>query len=109
MNTRMSIRNGMVSGNSVAVVGEEGVLVVDSGHFPSATRRIIGEIRSLAKAPVRYLVNTHWHGDHIRGNAVYREAFPAVSELPPTTLSRLSSVPRRMGRTPSEFCSRPLA
>src|SRR5712671_3200715 len=78
----------MVSGNSVAVVGEEGVLVVDSGHFPSATRRIIGEIRSLAKAPVRYLVNTHWHGDHIRGNAVYREAFPAVTIVSTSATAR---------------------
>ena len=86
----MPLRTGtpMVSGNSVAVIGEGGALVVDSGHFPSATRRMIGEIRSLANAPVRYLVNTHWHGDHIRGNAVYREAFPAVAIVSTSATAR---------------------
>ncbi|MFL5312434.1 MAG: MBL fold metallo-hydrolase [Myxococcales bacterium] len=78
----------MVSGNSVAVIGEAGVLVVDSGHYPSATRRMIGEIRALSNAPVRYLVNTHWHGDHIRGNAVYREAFPAVAIVSTSATAR---------------------
>ena len=69
----------IVSGNSIAVIGDDGVLVVDSGHFPSATRRMIGEIRALTRQPVRFLVNTHWHPDHIRGNAIYREAFPGVA------------------------------
>src|SRR4051812_46129380 len=64
----------VVSGNSIAVIGDSGVLVVDSGHFPSATRKMIQQIRGLTKAPVRYLVNTHWHGDHIRGNAIYGDA-----------------------------------
>jgi glyoxylase-like metal-dependent hydrolase (beta-lactamase superfamily II) len=64
------------------------VLVVDSGHYPSATRRIISELRSLAKAPVRYLVNTHWHGDHIRGNAAYRASFPAVTIVSTSATAR---------------------
>jgi glyoxylase-like metal-dependent hydrolase (beta-lactamase superfamily II) len=54
------------------------VLVVDSGHFPSLTRKIIAEIRKLTNKPVRYLVNTHWHADHITGNYLYKEAFPDV-------------------------------
>src|SRR5438105_1343637 len=56
----------MVSGNSIAIAGDDAVLVVDSGHFPAATRRMIADIRAWAgpKKPVRYLVNTHWHPDH---------------------------------------------
>src|SRR5262249_54019944 len=68
----------LVSGNSTAIIGEESVLVVDSGHFPSLTRKIITEIRKLTDKPVRYLVNTHWHADHISGNNIYKEAFPNV-------------------------------
>ncbi len=48
-----------VSGNSVAIIGDDGVLVVDSGHTPSATVRIISEIKRMTDKPVRFLVNTH--------------------------------------------------
>ncbi len=70
--------NAIVSGNSVAVVGEDGVLVVDSGNFPSETRKIIAEIRQLTNLPVRYLVHTHWHRDHTDGDSEYRAVFPNV-------------------------------
>jgi glyoxylase-like metal-dependent hydrolase (beta-lactamase superfamily II) len=74
-------RTQVVSGNSVAVIGSDGVLVVDSGNIPSLTRRMIGEIRRLTDKPVRFVVNTHWHPDHSMGNAVYREEFPGVAIL----------------------------
>lgn len=70
--------NAIVSGNSVAVVGDDGVLVVDSGNFPSETRKIIAEIRQLTTLSVRYLVHTHWHRDHTDGDSEYRAAFPNV-------------------------------
>jgi len=70
--------NAIVSGNSVAIVGDDGVLVVDSGNFPSETRRIIAEIRQFTPLPVRYLVHTHWHRDHTDGDNEYRAAFPKV-------------------------------
>jgi cyclase len=70
--------NAIVSGNSVAVIGGDGILVVDSGNFPSETRRIIAEIRQLTSLPVRYLVHTHWHRDHTDGDSEYRAAFPNV-------------------------------
>src|SRR5436853_580267 len=58
----------LVSGNSVAVIGRDAVLVVDTGHVPAVTRKMIAEIRRLTPAPVRYVVNTHWHFDHVAGN-----------------------------------------
>jgi cyclase len=70
--------NAIVSGNSIAIVGDDGVLVVDSGNFPSETRKIIAEIRQLTPLPVRYLVHTHWHRDHTDGDSEYRTAFPQV-------------------------------
>ena len=66
------------SGNVVAVVGDDGVLVVDSGRFPSLARRMINEIRRRTDRPVRFLVHTHWHLDHIAADDVFREAFPDV-------------------------------
>ncbi|MBV8520186.1 MAG: MBL fold metallo-hydrolase [Acidobacteria bacterium] len=65
--------------NVLIVINDADVLVVDSSLFPSTSRAIIGEIRKLTPKPVRYLVNTHWHDDHVFGNAVYRETWPDVT------------------------------
>ncbi|MCH8805930.1 MAG: MBL fold metallo-hydrolase [Planctomycetes bacterium] len=65
-------------GNAVAIIGDTDVLVVDSTATPSGARAVIAEIRKLTPKPVRYLVNTHWHDDHIWGNQAFRAAFPNV-------------------------------
>ena len=69
----------IVCGNSVAIIGSDAVLVVDSGQFPALTRRMIADIKTRTNKPVRYLVNTHWHSDHITGNSVYAAEFPGLS------------------------------
>lgn len=69
----------VVSGNVTAVFGDDGVLLVDTGHYPEATRRIVAQIGQMTKKPIRWVVNTHWHSDHNRGNSVIREAFPGVA------------------------------
>ena len=74
--TSTEFRGVAVTGNSVAIAGDESVLVVDSGHFPTVTRRQISEIRHTFEKPVKFLVNTHWHPDHWMGNGLYKEEFP---------------------------------
>jgi len=66
----------IVSGNSVLVIGDDSALVVDTGHHPELSRRMTEEIRALTRKPVRYVVNTHWHNDHVSGNWIFAEAFP---------------------------------
>ena len=70
-----------VEGNSLVVVGSNGVLVLDSGHSPDTARRIIAEIRKITDRPVRYLVNSHWHDDHVFGNQAYVEMFPGIQVI----------------------------
>ena len=74
-------RSSFQAGNSVAVIGDDGVLVFDTGNIPSMTRRQIAEIRRLTSRPVRWVVNSHWHPDHTLGNAEYRKAFPGVTVI----------------------------
>ena len=64
------------SGNVTAVIGDDGVLVVDSGRFPTLARRMIAEIKRRTDKPVRYVVHTHWHLDHIAADGEFRKAFP---------------------------------
>ncbi len=61
--------------NSVVVVGDDGVLVVDAQSDAEAVRALIRQIGRWTPMPVRLVVNTHWHSDHTQGNQVYREAF----------------------------------
>src|ERR1700679_1700340 len=51
---------------------------------------MIGDIRKLTEKPVLYVVNTHWHPDHIFGNAAYRDAFPGVIFLAHAETRRLA-------------------
>jgi len=66
-------------GNTTVIVGDRDVVVVDSGYLPSSAREDIAQIRQWTQKPVRHLVNTHWHPDHVRGNPVYAEAFPGLT------------------------------
>ena len=64
--------------NDVFIINDEDVVVVDTGVSQSSTREVLAALRKLTPKPVRYVVNTHWHDDHVLGNQVYREAFPAA-------------------------------
>jgi glyoxylase-like metal-dependent hydrolase (beta-lactamase superfamily II) len=66
-------------GNTTVIIGERDVLVVDSGYLPSSAAEDVAQIRQWTKLPVRYLLNTHWHPDHQRGNSVYVDAFPGIA------------------------------
>jgi cyclase len=68
----------VVSGNCTAIIGDDGVLVVDSTNFPSHARQVIAEIKQMTGQPVRFLVHTHWHPDHLLGDNEFRTAFPNV-------------------------------
>jgi len=85
--------NAFVEGNTVVVIGEREVFVVDSAFLPSTAREDIAQIRRWTNKPVRYLLNTHWHIDHWGGNAEYRAAFPGLIILAHTeTTKRISAV-----------------
>lgn len=70
-----------LDGNSVVIVGTDGVLVFDSNGTPAGARAVLAEIRKLTSLPVKYLVNSHWHWDHWYGAEAYREAFPALQVI----------------------------
>jgi len=68
-----------LDGNSVAIVGDDGVLVFDANGTPAAARAVLAAIRRITKQPVRYLVYSHWHWDHWYGAEVYADAFPGLT------------------------------
>jgi cyclase len=55
-------------GGTIGVsIGDDGVLLVDDQYAP-LTESILAAIGELTDQPVRFVLNTHWHGDHTGGN-----------------------------------------
>jgi cyclase len=67
-----------LDGNSIAIAGDTGVLVFDTNGTPASAANVLAAITRLTSAPVRYVVNSHWHWDHWYGTEVYAAAFPDV-------------------------------
>jgi glyoxylase-like metal-dependent hydrolase (beta-lactamase superfamily II) len=75
--SKVEIKTTKVAGNLYAVegqggvigalVGPDGVFLVDS-QFAPLTDRIVAAIKQISDGPIRFLVNTHLHGDHTGGN-----------------------------------------
>ena len=85
-----------LSGNSVAILSSDAVLVFDTNGLPETASAILEEIRDLTNEPVKYVVNSHWHWDHWAGNEIYRAAFPKVKIITHTkTLEQMQKVEPR--------------
>jgi glyoxylase-like metal-dependent hydrolase (beta-lactamase superfamily II) len=54
-------------GRITVLVGPEGVFMVDATYAP-LTDKVLAAIRRVSSAPIRYVVDTHWHPDHTGGN-----------------------------------------
>lgn len=68
----------MVDANTTLIINERDVVVVDANVGPSSAKATLAALRTLTDKPVRYVINTHWHDDHVLGNQVWRDAFPGV-------------------------------
>jgi glyoxylase-like metal-dependent hydrolase (beta-lactamase superfamily II) len=64
---------GDAGANAGFVVGDDGVLVIDTFENEAAAKALLAQIRSLTKQPIKFVVNTHYHLDHVAGNRVFAE------------------------------------
>ena len=62
-------------GNITVQTGDDGVLMVDTEYAPLAGK-IMAEVHKLSTGPLRYIINTHMHGDHTGGNEAIAATVP---------------------------------
>lgn len=62
-----------------AIITRDGIIVVDTLPFPEETRDMLSFLDELGKGPVRYLILSHWHGDHTYGSYLFDDSVQLVS------------------------------
>ena len=67
--------------NSTVIVGDKGVILVDSGGSDEVGRHIAAAVRRITDKSVTHVVNTHHHGDHYLGNVAFERATFISSEM----------------------------
>lgn len=82
-------------GNIGVSVGEDGILIVDDQYAPLA-EKIRAALKGITDKPVKFVLNTHWHGDHTGGNAFFGETAPVIAQT--NVRKRLSSGGFVLGR-----------
>ncbi len=69
---RIYCASGYALGNVILVITDKSVVVVDTTENPVAARAILQDFRKISPLPIRYIIYTHHHGDHIRGANVFK-------------------------------------
>jgi glyoxylase-like metal-dependent hydrolase (beta-lactamase superfamily II) len=60
--------------NAVFLVTDEGVLLIDTRTHPRAAQDLLERIRKVTDKPIKWVINSHFHGDHHFGNSVFKAA-----------------------------------
>lgn len=66
--------------NSTVIIGDKGVILVDSGGTDEVGRHLAKSIAKITPKPVTHIINTHHHGDHVLGNVAFKGAEIISSE-----------------------------
>lgn len=60
--------------NAGFIIGSDSVLVVDTFEYEPAAKELLSQIRQKTNLPIRFVVNTHYHLDHVAGNNIFAAA-----------------------------------
>ncbi len=74
----ISLPGSHAGGNTGFVVGKDSVAVIDTFQTPAAAEALLAAIRKTTPLPIRYVIDTHYHLDHVAGNNVFAQAGAVV-------------------------------
>jgi alkyl sulfatase BDS1-like metallo-beta-lactamase superfamily hydrolase len=64
--------------NSIMLVGQDGVIIIDTMETNEEARTVLEEFRKISRLPVKAIIYTHFHPDHINGAAVFAQDAPEI-------------------------------
>jgi cyclase len=92
--------------NNAFLVTDEGVLVIDTRQHPKRAEELVATIRKYTDKPIRWVVNTHAHGDHYFGNSVFKREGATIVAHRDTAGMMKANFPLEMKRRMGYFKQR---
>lgn len=91
--------------NSVFLITDDGILVIDTRQHPRQGDDLLNRIRKITNKPIRWVINSHFHGDHTFGNTTFkREGATFVAHKETARIMQLVQ-PKEMARRADFFKS----
>ena len=84
----------LVECNSTIIINNKDVVVFDATGSPRGARQVVEKIKELTDKPVRYLINSHGHGDHTLGNQEFVKVFPMCEIISHEETREYMSMPK---------------
>ncbi|MDP6625293.1 MAG: MBL fold metallo-hydrolase, partial [Nitrospinota bacterium] len=72
-------KGSLINSNATFIVSDKGILVIDTRPNPDEALKVLREIRKVTSKPIKYVINTHFHGDHVFGNQIFAEASAIIA------------------------------
>ena len=92
--------------NAVFLVTDDGVLLIDTRTHPREGRDLLERIRKVTDKPVKWVINSHFHGDHHMGNSVFKDLGATFVAQEETARIMQRVQPKEMARRVEGFRSR---
>jgi cyclase len=92
--------------NAVFLVTEDGVLLIDTRTHPRDGRDLLDRIRKVTDKPIKWVINSHFHGDHHMGNSVFKALGATFVAHEETARIMRQVQPKEMARRVDGFKSR---
>jgi cyclase len=94
--------------NCVFLVTDDGVLLIDTRTHPRDGRDLLERIRKVTDKPIKWVINSHFHGDHHMGNAVFKDLGATFVAQEETAHIMARVQPKEMARRIDGFAKRGL-